>query len=121
MDYTISNIPDSEREFSDGQMILINCAYIMNDLQIHLGEDWEVRYPNFTPSMMFLKFVVQRKNSLPPMPPVPKFQKVIRLNIGSGKYTILQGIFNNKIEDSLGKKTIEEVAEFIKNKFQQQQ
>ncbi len=108
MDYTISNIPDSEREFSDEQMILIQCAYIMNDLSIHLGEDWGVCNAHFTPAMNYFKFYVIKQN----------FHKQIKFSLTNYKYQILQDLNYNKVEDSIGIKTTKEVADFLKNKYE---
>ena len=50
------DVPDKNRIFSDAEKEVIECAYLMNDMKMLLGDDWIIDYPTFTPSMAFFQF-----------------------------------------------------------------
>jgi len=119
MEKILLDVQDKDRLFSEDEMQIIYCAYLMNDIKMLLGADWLVDWPSFTPNMMFFKFrVEQNVTQIAQNPYYHHFVKYLKISLTTLKCQVLNRY--EKLEASIGKKTSGELADYLEEEFRKE-
>ena len=111
MEQILLDASDEDRIFSESQMAIIHCVYFMNDLELLLGDDWNVDYPSFTPTTSFFKVRV-RKMIYPERNYNQYFERYVKLSLNTYKIQMQSGW--GKYLCNIGKKNSTELAEYLR-------